>query len=128
MMVAEVTSKLSYAERAKVGCIIVRDGNIISFSYNGTIKGFSNVCELADGTTDEVHVLHSESNALTKALKAGISVNQAELYVTLSPCLNCAKLIIQSGIKKVYYAKQYRLTEGLTLLGEAGVQVEHFPL
>lgn len=120
MSIAETVSLASSCNRKKVGCIIVKENNIISIGYNGTITGFDNVCELPDGTTSP-EVLHAESNAILKCAKNGSSCDGADLYVTLSPCLNCAKMIIQAGIKKVYYSKLHSCHAGLELLEKAGV-------
>ncbi len=100
---------------------------IISDGYNGTPSGFENVCEDAHGVTHP-YVLHAEANAITKLARSGNNSDQATLYVTASPCIECAKLIIQAGIRRVVYAEQYRLTDGIDLLRRAGVEVEHLPL
>jgi dCMP deaminase len=111
----------SYCKRAKVGSIIVKDDNIISFGYNGTISGFENVCECNGVTKKEV--LHAESNAITKCVKAGFSSNKSTMYITLAPCFDCAKLIIQSGIKKVVYLDDYKITDGIDLLKKANIEI-----
>lgn len=111
----------SYCNRLKVGALIVKDGNIISFGYNGTPSGMNNKCEENDVT--HPHVLHAESNAITKACKSPISTQGATIYMTHSCCLECAKLIIQSGIDKVYYISKYRDDSGIKLLQRAGVEV-----
>jgi dCMP deaminase len=123
MDIAERVALESYCERKKVGAVIVKDNNIISFGYNGTISGFPNVCEADDGEKTLETVLHAESNALMKCLKRGESTDGASLYVTLSPCQGCAKLIIQSGIKEVFYRDEYRSISGLDLLCEANVKL-----
>jgi dCMP deaminase len=123
MAVAMTAAELSYCKNHKVGAILVKDNNIISFSYNGTIKGMQNNCEDALGNTKKMLVLHAESNALTKCLVNGQSTVGATIYTTLSPCVDCAKLIIQSGIVKVYYLEQYD-EASLDLLGLAGVKIE----
>ena len=117
---------LSYAERRKVGCVIVKDHQVISFGYNGTPHGFDNECEINDMTKPEV--LHAESNAIMKVAKSTMSCEGAELYTTTCPCFGCAKLIIQAGISKVYYTEEYRDMSGVALLGKAGIVVEHLKL
>lgn len=111
----------SYCIRLKVGAIIVKDGNIISFGYNGTPSGMNNTCE--ENNVTHQHVLHAESNAITKACKSPISTQGATMYMTHSCCVECAKLIIQSGIQKVYYISKYRDDSGVKLLQRAGVEV-----
>lgn len=122
MQVAYQFSKLSYANRRKVGCIIVKDHQVISFGYNGMPHGFDNKCEDADVTKPAV--LHAESNAIMKVAKSTMSCEGAELYTTTCPCFGCAKLIIQAGISKVYYTEDYRDMSGVELLRDAGVIVE----
>lgn len=122
LSIAKEVSNASYCEKYKVGAVIVKDDNIISFGYNGTPSGFENICEV-DGKTKK-EVLHAESNAITKCAKNGYSSNNSQMYLTLSPCYNCAKLIIQSGIKEVYYIQQYKDTSGIELLKQANVCVE----
>ncbi|MDC1282414.1 dCMP deaminase family protein [bacterium] len=117
---------LSYAERRKVGCVIVKDHQVISFGYNGTPHGFDNECEINDMTKPEV--LHAESNAIMKVAKSTMSCEGAELFTTTCPCFGCAKLIIQAGISKVYYTEEYRDMSGVALLGKAGIVVEHLKL
>ena len=123
---AEELATLSYAQRKKVGCLIVKDTQIISEGYNGTPSGFNNECEYID-YVDEMYskpeVLHAESNALTKLARSTNSSDQSTLYVTLVPCFECAKLIIQSGIREVVY-KEFRTKNGLSLLKEAGIKVK----
>jgi dCMP deaminase len=109
MNIAFEVSKLSRAKRLKVGAIIIKDNNILSFGYNGTPSGLDNTCEIGDCTKPEV--LHAESNAILKCAKNGFSLNEATLYLTDSPCFDCAKLIIQAGIKTVYYSREYRNSE-----------------
>lgn len=111
----------SYCKRLQVGAVIVKDGNIISFGYNGTPTGRPNKCEENDVTFS--YVLHAESNAITKACKSPISTEGATMYLTHSCCVECAKLIIQSGIKQVYYLKDYRDTSGIKLLRDCDVDV-----
>lgn len=114
----------SYCERRKVGALIVKDNMIISDGYNGTPAGFENVCEDADGHT-KPYVLHAEANAITKVARSNNSSDGATLYVTASPCIECAKLIIQSGIRRVVFKDLYRLTSGIDLLKRAGVECVH---
>jgi len=120
---AFVWAENSYCERRKVGALIVKNRMIISDGYNGTPSGFENVCEDETGTT-KPYVLHAEANAITKVAKSNNSSEGATLYITDSPCIECAKLIIQAGIQRVVYAKKYRITDGLDLLERAGVMVE----
>ena len=119
---ARIWAENSYCTRRKVGALIVKDKMIISDGYNGTPSGFENVCELDNGTT-KPYVLHAEANAITKIAKSGNNSDGATLYVTASPCLECSKLIIQSGIRRVVYSENYRLTDGIDLLKRAGVEV-----
>ena len=119
---AEIWAQNSYCKRRKVGALLVKDRMIISDGYNGTPSGFENICE-EDGVT-KPYVLHAEANAITKVEKSGNSSEGATLYVTASPCLECSKLIIQSGIKRVVYRDEYRLTDGIDLLRRAGIEVE----
>jgi len=122
---AKVWAKNSYCNRRQVGALIVKDRMIISDGYNGTPSGFENVCEDEDGNT-KPYVLHAEANAITKVAKSHNSSEGATLYITDSPCVECAKLIIQSGIVRVVYEKKYRVTDGLDLLERAGILVEQF--
>ena len=119
---AAVWAKNSYCTRRQVGAILVKDRMIISDGYNGTPSGFENVCE-EDGVT-KPYVLHAEANAITKVAKSSNSSEGATLYITDSPCMECAKLIIQAGIKRVVYAREYRITDGADLLRRAGIQVD----
>ena len=119
---AQIWAQNSYCKRRKVGALLVKDRMIISDGYNGTPSGFENICE-EDGVT-KPYVLHAEANAITKVAKSGNSSEGATLYVTASPCLECSKLIIQSGIKRVVYRDEYRLTDGIDLLRRAGIEVE----
>lgn len=156
MQIAYQTAKLSYAERRKVGCIIVKDEQIVSFGYNGTPHGFENECETfetvtiqasyketpdvvldleADGFickdecctkkvyTTKREVLHAESNAITKLAKSTMTSNGADLYTTTAPCFDCSKLIIQAGIKRVFFSEDYRDMSGIELLEKAGIEV-----
>lgn len=120
---AAIWAKNSYCKRRQVGALIVKDRMIISDGYNGTPSGFENICEDETGAT-KPYVLHAEANAITKVAKSGNSSEGATLYITASPCLECAKLIIQSGIKRVVYRDEYRLTDGVDLLKRAGIEVE----
>lgn len=120
---ARVWASNSYCKRRQVGALIVKDRMIISDGYNGTPSGFENICEDENGAT-KPYVLHAEANAITKVAKSGNSSQGATLYVTASPCLECAKLIIQAGIKRVVYRDEYRLTDGIDLLSRAGIEVE----
>lgn len=122
---AAVWAQNSYCSRRKVGAILVKDRMIISDGYNGTPAGFENVCEDDDGVT-KPYVLHAEANAITKVAKSGNSSLGATLYVTASPCMECAKLIIQAGIRRVVYREEYRIADGLDLLRRAGVEVVKF--
>ena len=118
-----VWEKNSYCKSRKVGALIVKDRMIISDGYNGTPSGFENICEDESGVT-KPYVLHAEANAISKVAKSGNSSQGATLYVTASPCIECSKLIIQAGIKRVVYKDEYRLTDGIDLLRRAGVEVE----
>ncbi|MCR4572085.1 MAG: dCMP deaminase family protein [Bacteroidales bacterium] len=119
---AKIWATNSYCKRRQVGALIVKDKMIISDGYNGTPSGFENDCE--DNNVTKPYVLHAEANAITKVAKSGNSSEGATLYVTASPCIECAKLIIQSGIKRVVYSEEYRLDDGLKLLSRAGIEVE----
>ena len=122
---AAVWAKNSYCTRRKVGAILVKDRMIISDGYNGTPSGFENVCEDENGVT-KPYVLHAEANAITKVAKSNNSSLGATLYITDSPCMECAKLIIQSGIVIVVYSRDYRITDGIDLLRRAGIEVVKF--
>jgi dCMP deaminase len=121
LRMARIWAENSYCTRRQVGALIVKDKMIISDGYNGTPSGFENVCELEDGTT-KPYVLHAEANAITKVAKSNNNSLGATLYVSASPCMECAKLIIQSGIKRVVYSEMYRLTDGLDLLHRANIE------
>ena len=123
LSMAEIWAQNSYCKRRKVGALLVKDRTIISDGYNGTPSGFENICEDEDGVT-KPYVLHAEANAITKVAKSGNSSEGATLFVTASPCAECAKLIIQAGITRVVYRDAYRLTDGIDLLRRAGIQVE----
>ena len=124
---ASVWARNSYCKRRQVGALLVKDRMIISDGYNGTPSGFENQCEDENGVT-KPYVLHAEANAITKVAKSGNNSAGATLYVTASPCVECAKLIIQSGITRVVYKDEYRLTDGIDLLRRAGIAVEHITL
>ena len=123
MEMAAVWATNSYCKRRQVGALLVKDRMIISDGYNGTPSGFENICEDENGVT-KPYVLHAEANAISKIAKSGNSALDATLYVTASPCLECAKLVIQSGIRRVVYRDEYRLTDGIDLLRRAGIEVE----
>jgi len=123
--IAKEASTLSHCVRSKVGAVLVSDGNIISFGYNGTPSGMDNRCE-ENGITLN-HVIHAEVNAVLKAAKTGNSVDGSTLYLTLSPCLDCSKVILQSGIKRVVYLTKYRNSEGIDFLNQF-IQVEQYDL
>jgi dCMP deaminase len=119
--IAKQVAKASYCKRRQVGAVIVKDDNIISFGYNGTISGFPNECECDNVTKQDV--LHAESNAIAKCCKSSYSSDGATMYITLSPCFECAKIIIQSGIKKVVYFQNYTDLSGLDLLIKSKIDV-----
>ncbi len=123
MDMARIWARNSYCKRRQVGALLVKDNTIISDGYNGTPSGFENQCEDESGVT-KPYVLHAEANAITKVAKSGSSSIGSTLYVTASPCIECAKLIIQAGIKRVVYQDEYRLTDGVDLLTKAGIEVE----
>ena len=127
LRMAKIWSENSYCERRKVGALIVKDKMIISDGYNGTPSGFPNVCESSEGVTLP-YVLHAEANAITKVARSNNSSEGGTLYVSTSPCMECSKLIIQSGIKRVVFSELYRITDGLDLLHQAGIEVIHLPL
>jgi len=119
---ARIWSKNSYCKRRQVGAIIVKDKMIISDGYNGTPSGFENNCE-DDSFKTKPYVLHAEANAITKVAKSNNSSDGATLYVTSSPCMECAKLIIQAGIRRVVYSDEYNKKDGVELLERAGIEV-----
>ncbi len=127
MRMAMIWAENSYCDRIKVGAILVKDNMIISDGYNGTPSGFENKCEDETGLTHP-YVLHAEANAITKIARSGNNSEGATLYVTSSPCIECSKLIIQSGITRVVFGEYYRLQDGLDLLKKAGIQVEYLDL
>lgn len=138
--ISDIWSKLSKANRKKVGCIIVKNGAIISDGYNGTPSGFDNVCETsimpdsiapkdlkdhpANALITKPEVLHAESNAITKLAKSTLSSEGSTMYVTIAPCLDCSKLIIQSGISRVVYKNNYKNLDGVNLLKKANIEVD----
>ena len=121
LRMAKIWAENSYCKRRQVGALVVKNQMIISDGFNGTPSGFENVCEENDVT--KPYVLHAEANAITKLARSHNSSNDATLYVTASPCLECSKLIIQSGIKRVICGEQYRLSDGIDLLKRAGIEV-----
>ena len=120
----KIWAENSYCQRRKVGAIIVKDQMIISDGFNGTPSGFENICEDSTGTT-KPYVLHAEANAITKVARSNNSSDNATLYVTASPCVECAKLIIQAGIKRVVFNELYRITDGIDLLKRANIECVH---
>ena len=127
LRMASIWSENSYCERRKVGALIVKDKMIISDGFNGTPTGFENICE-DENNVSKPYVLHAEANAITKIARSGNNSDGATLYVTDSPCIECSKLIIQAGIKRVIYSREYRLTDGVDLLRRAGIEVEYQPI
>lgn len=127
LRMARIWAENSYCQRRKVGALVVKEKMIISDGYNGTPSGFENVCEDDSGVT-KPYVLHAEANAITKIARSGNNSEGATLYVTDSPCIECAKLIIQAGIRRVIYARDYRLTDGIDLLRRANIEVKHLPI
>ena len=122
LRMAKIWAENSYCKRRKVGALVVKDKMIISDGYNGTPSGFDNVCEDSRDLTLP-YVLHAEANAITKLARSSNNSDGSTLYVTASPCIECAKLIIQAGIKRVVYAEKYRLEDGIALLQRAGIEV-----
>ena len=127
LRMAHIWAENSYCKRRKVGALVVKDKTIISDGYNGTPSGFENVCE-DDNNVTKPYVLHAEANAITKLARSTNSGEGATLYVTASPCLECAKLIIQAGIRRVVFDELYRITDGVDLLRRAGIECRHLPL
>ena len=127
MRMAYIWSENSYCKRRKVGALLVKDKMIISDGYNGTPSGFENICEDEDNKK-KPYVLHAEANAITKVACSNNSSKDATLYVTSSPCIECAKLIIQAGINRVVYADAYRLSDGVDLLRRAGIELVNVEL
>lgn len=124
LRMARIWAENSYCQRRKVGALVVKDKMIISDGYNGTPGGFENVCEDADNVT-KPYVLHAEANAITKLARSNNNSDGSTLYITDSPCIECAKLIIQAGIKRVVFAQKYRLVDGLELLQRANIELLH---
>jgi dCMP deaminase len=124
---ARIWAKNSYCERRQVGAIIVKEKMIISDGYNGTPSGFENICE-DENLLTKPYVLHAEANAITKVAKSNNSSEDATLYVTTSPCMECSKLIIQSGIKRVVFCDKYHNIEGLKLLERANIVINHIKI
>lgn len=124
LRMARIWAENSYCQRRKVGAILVKDQMIISDGYNGTPAGFENICEDESGVT-KPYVLHAEANAITKVARSGNSSEDSTLYITASPCLECSKLIIQAGIRRVVYNDLYRIQDGLDVLRRAGVECIH---
>ncbi|MGN0310590.1 MAG: dCMP deaminase family protein [Bacteroides sp.] len=122
LRMAYIWAENSYCQRRQVGALIVKEKMIISDGYNGTPSGFENVCEDEHNTT-KPYVLHAEANAITKIARSNNSSDGATMYVTASPCIECAKLIIQAGIKRVVYSEKYRLEDGIELMKRAGIEV-----
>ena len=124
LRMARIWAENSYCQRRKVGALVVKDKMIISDGYNGTPSGFENVCEDADNVT-KPYLLHAEANAITKLARSNNNSDGSTLYITDSPCIECAKLIIQAGIKRVVFAQKYRLVDGLELLQRANIELLH---
>ena len=122
LRMAHIWAENSYCQRRQVGALVVKDKMIISDGYNGTPSGFENVCE-DDNNVTNPYVLHAEANAITKLARSNNNSDGATIYITASPCIECAKLIIQAGIKRVVYGEKYRLTDGIDLLKRAGIEV-----
>ena len=123
MRMAKIWAENSYCERRKVGALLVKDKMIISDGYNGTPSGFENVCE-DENNTSKPYVVHAEANTISKVARSHNSSDGATLYVTASPCMECAKLIIQAGIKRVVYGENYRILDGIDLLKQAGIEID----
>ena len=121
LKMARIWAENSYCVRRKVGALIVKDKMIISDGYNGTPSGFENICEDEDNRT-KAYVLHAEANAITKVAKSANNCDGSTLYITAAPCIECSKLIIQAGIKRVVYAEEYRSEEGINLLKRVGIE------
>lgn len=127
LRMARIWAENSYCERRKVGAIVVKDKMIISDGYNGTPSGFENVCEDENNIT-KPYVLHAEANAITKLARSSNNSDGSTLYVTAAPCIECSKLIIQSGIKRVVYGEKYRLDDGIKLLAKANIEIVYINL
>ncbi|MBE6287004.1 MAG: dCMP deaminase family protein [Mediterranea massiliensis] len=124
---ANIWAENSYCQRRQVGALIVKDKMIVSDGYNGTPSGFENICEDETNHT-KPYVLHAEANAITKLARSNNNSDKATMYVTASPCIECAKLIIQAGIKRVVYSEKYRLEDGIELLKRANIEVVYLPI
>ena len=122
LRMARIWAENSYCQRRQVGALVVKDKMIISDGYNGTPTGFENICE-DENNVSKPYVLHAEANAITKLARSNNNSDGATIYITASPCIECAKLIIQAGIKRVVYGEKYRLTDGIELLEWAGIEV-----
>ena len=127
LRMAHIWAENSYCIRRKVGALLVKDGTIISDGFNGTPSGFENICE-DENNVSKPYVLHAEANAITKIARSSQNSDGATLYVTASPCIDCAKLIIQSGIRRVVYGEKYRLDNGIRLLERAGIETTYMDL
>lgn len=126
LRMAMIWAENSYCKRRQVGALIVKDKMIISDGYNGTPSGFENVCE--EDNVTKPYVLHAEANAITKIARSSNNADGSTLYVTDEPCIECSKLIIQSGIRRVIYARKYRLHDGVALLQRANIEVIYLPI
>lgn len=124
LRMAKIWGENSYCERRQVGALLVKENSIISDGFNGTPSGFENICEDEEGKT-KPYVLHAEANAITKVAKSNNNSNGATIYITTSPCIECAKLIIQAGIKRVVFSEMYRCADGIELLKRAGISVDY---
>lgn len=124
LRMAGIWAENSYCQRRQVGALVVKEGMIISDGYNGTPSGFENVCE-DDNNVTKPYVLHAEANAITKLARSSNNSDGATIYITASPCIECAKLIIQAGIRRVVYGEKYRLTDGIDLLERAGIETTY---
>ena len=127
LRMARIWAENSYCKRRQVGALVVKDHMIISDGYNGTPSGFENICEDENNVT-KPYVLHAEANAITKIARSNNNSDGATLYETDSPCIECSKLIIQAGIQRVVYAREYRLSDGIDLLKRAGISVVLLPI
>lgn len=127
LRMTRIWSENSYCTRRKVGALLVKNNMIISDGYNGTPSGFPNICESEEGVTLP-YVLHAEANAITKVARSNNSSDGSTLYVSTSPCMECSKLIIQAGIKRVVFSELYRICDGIDLLKRVGIEVVHIPM
>ena len=127
LRMARIWAENSYCTRRQVGALVIKDKMIISDGYNGTPTGFENVCE-DENNVSKPYVLHAEANAITKLARSNNNSDGATIYITASPCIECAKLIIQAGVKRVVYGEKYRLSDGIDLLKRAGIEVTFMPL